>query len=57
VAQVIVDGDAVNKAIALGAQVSERVHNILVAEKVIEGAKKNVLPLKSKTVKRKELKK
>ncbi len=55
--KVMVDGDAVKKAIAQGAQVSERVHNILVTEKVIEGTKKNVLPLKSKTSKKKDLKK
>jgi len=36
-----------------GAQVSDTVHNILVSEKVIDGAKKNVLPRKSPIVKEK----
>ena len=54
---VVLDGDAIRKAISTGSQVSENVQNILVKEKVIEGKIKNVLPLKSKTVKRKELKK
>ncbi|MES2931054.1 MAG: 30S ribosomal protein S16 [Patescibacteria group bacterium] len=40
-----------------GAQVSETVHNFLVAQKLIEGKKKNVLSKKSPTKARKELKK
>jgi len=40
-----------------GAQVSDTVHNFLVKEKVIEGKKKNVLPRKSPTKPKKELKK
>jgi small subunit ribosomal protein S16 len=40
-----------------GAQVSDTVHNFLVKEKVIEGKKKNVLPKKSPTKHKKELKK
>ena len=39
-----------------GAQVSDTVHNFLVHKKVIEGKKKNVLPKKTSTKKRKELK-
>ena len=40
-----------------GAQVSGTVHNFLVDKKVISGEKKNVLPKKTSTKKRKELKK
>ncbi len=39
-----------------GAQLSDTMHNFLVHEKVIEGKKINVLPRKSPTKKRKELK-
>jgi small subunit ribosomal protein S16 len=39
-----------------GAKTSETMHNFLVHDKVIEGKKVNVLPKKSKTVARKELK-
>lgn len=39
-----------------GAQLSDTVHNFLVHEKLIEGKKKNVLPKKKPTQKRKELK-
>lgn len=38
-----------------GAQCSDTMHNFLVKEKVIEGKKVNVLPLKKPTVKRKDL--
>ncbi len=55
--EVTLDKEMITKAIANGAQVSQTVHNMLVKEGVIEGKMKNVLPLKSKTVKRKELKK
>ena len=51
-----VDGEKVKYWISKGAQVSDTVHNFLVKEKIIEGKKKNVLPKKSPTVKRKELK-
>lgn len=54
---VLLNKDLITQAIAHGAQVSQTVHNILVKENVIEGKLKNVLPLKSKTQKRKELKK
>ena len=39
-----------------GAQLSDTMHNFLVHQKVIEGKKKNVLPKKSPTSKKKELK-
>lgn len=39
--------DAIKTRIAEGAQLSDTVHNLLVAEKIIEGVKKNVLPKKS----------
>lgn len=39
-----------------GAKCSDTVHNFLVHDKVIEGKKKNVLPKKKPTMKRKELK-
>ncbi len=39
-----------------GAKLSDTMHNFLVHEKVIEGKKKNVLPKKKPTLKRKELK-
>jgi small subunit ribosomal protein S16 len=47
----ITDGDAIKDYIAKGAQVSPRVHNILVSEGVIEGKKVNVLPKKTTPVK------
>lgn len=40
-----------------GAQPSDTVHNFLVTQKLIEGKKKNVLPKKSPTTKRKDAKK
>lgn len=39
-----------------GAKVSDTMHNFLVDKKIIEGKKKNVLPKKKPTKKRKELK-
>jgi small subunit ribosomal protein S16 len=42
--------------ISKGAQVSDTMHNFLVHQKVIDGKKKNVLPRKKITQKRKELK-
>ncbi len=39
-----------------GAKLSDTMHNFLVHDKTIEGKKKNVLPKKRPTVKRKELK-
>ena len=46
--------DAVLKRISEGAQVSDTVHNFLVSQGIIEGQKKNALPKKSKTTKRKQ---
>lgn len=39
--------DAIKERIAQGAQLSDTLHNLLVAEKIIDGVKKNVLPKKS----------
>ena len=55
--EVILNKEAITEAIAHGAQVSQTVHNILVKNEVIAGPLKNVLPKKTKTLKRKELKK
>ena len=51
-----VNKDSVLKRISEGAQVSDTVHNFLVAQNIIEGQKKNVLPKKSKTTKKKDAK-
>ncbi len=48
--------DRIKHWISKGAQVSDTLHNFLVHDKVIEGKKKNVLPKKKPTQKRKELK-
>jgi small subunit ribosomal protein S16 len=40
-----------------GAQVSDTAYNMLAAQGIVEGRKKNVLPKKSPTAKRKEAKK
>ena len=50
------NGDRIKHWIGMGAQASGTVHNFLVSEKVIEGKKINVLPKKTSTKKRKELK-
>ena len=50
------DADRIKHWISKGAQVSDTMHNFLVHQKVVEGKKKNVLPKKKPTVKRKELK-
>lgn len=42
--------------ISKGAKLSDTMHNFMVHQKVIEGKKRNVLPKKKPTVKRKELK-
>ncbi len=49
----IIKHDRVKHWISNGAQVSPTVHNYLVKHEVIEGKKKNVLPKKSPTTKRK----
>ncbi len=48
--------DRIKHWIKNGAQISDTVHNFLVSQKVIEGKKKNVLPKKKITLKRKEVK-
>ena len=50
------DGERIKYWISKGAQPSETMNNFLINEKVIFGKKVNVLPLKKKTIKRKELK-
>jgi len=45
------DADQIKDMISKGAQVSPRVHNILVTEGVLEGKKINVLPKKTPLVK------
>jgi len=47
------DADKTKAWLANGVQPSDTVHNFLVAQKLIEGVKKNVLPKKSPTTKRK----
>lgn len=54
--KVILDNEAIKNAISKGAQVTDTIHNILVKEGVISGKSKNVLPKKSPTKKKKELK-
>jgi len=48
--------EKIKKFIKEGAQLSDTMHNFLVHEKVVEGKKRNVLPMKKPTVKRKDLK-
>ena len=48
--------DRVKYWMSVGAKTSDTVHNFLVEKKVIQGKKVNVLPKKSSTKKRKELK-
>ena len=55
--EVVFDGTRVTHWIKNGAQVSPTAHNMLVKAGIVEGKKKNVLPKKSPTVKRKEAKK
>ena len=55
--EVLFKADRISHWIKNGAQVSDTVHNFLVKQKLIEGKKKNVLPKKSPTKARKELKK
>ncbi len=53
---VTLNGERIKHWIGMGAQASGTVHNFLVSKKVIEAKKKNVLPKKTSTKKRKELK-
>lgn len=55
--EIVLKVDEIKRRIKEGAQVSDTMHNFLVAQKVIEGKKKNVLSKKSPTTKRKESKK
>ena len=48
--------DRIKYWISKGAKPSDTMHNFLVHEKIVEGKKVNVLPKKTPTVKRKELK-
>ncbi len=48
--------DRVKYWMSVGAQTSDTMQNFLIAKNVVEGRKKNVLPRKSPTKKRKELK-
>jgi small subunit ribosomal protein S16 len=52
-----VNADRVKHWISKGAQVTGTVHNFLVAKKIIEGKKINVLPAKKAVLKRKDAKK
>lgn len=49
-------GERITYWMGKGAQCSDTIHNFLVHDKVTEGKKRNVLPKKSPTKKRKELK-
>lgn len=55
--EVIFKAERIAYWISKGAQTSDTVHNFLVHQKLIEGKKKNVLPKKSPTKPKKELKK
>jgi small subunit ribosomal protein S16 len=55
--EIIFKNERINYWMNNGAQVSDTVHNFLVKEKITEGKKKNVLPKKTPTKPRKELKK
>ncbi len=48
--------DRIKYWMSVGAKASDTVHNFLVKDKIIEGKKKNVLPKKSPTKAKKELK-
>jgi small subunit ribosomal protein S16 len=52
----VLNADRIKYWMSKGAQTSDTMHNFLVHDKVISGKKKNVLPKKKPTVKRKELK-
>lgn len=55
--EVLFKADRIKHWIGNGAKASATVHNFLVKQNIIEGKKKNVLPKKSPTKTRKELKK
>lgn len=55
--QVELKTDRIKHWMSYGAQPSDTMHNVLIKAGLVEGRKKNVLPKKAPTVKRKELKK
>lgn len=48
--QIQIDGEKAKTWISKGVQVSDTVHNLLVSQKIIDGAKRNVLPKKTPIV-------
>lgn len=52
----VLQNDRIKHWLSHGAQLSDTMHNFLVHDKAIEGKKRNVLPKKKPTVKRKDLK-
>ena len=55
--EVLLNSERIKHWLSVGAQASGTVHNFLVDQKIINAKKKNNLPKKTKTKKRKELKK
>lgn len=55
--EVVFKADRIKELKKNGAQTSDTIHNFLVKQGIIEGKKINVLPKKSSTKKRKEMKK
>ncbi len=54
--EVTLKEDRIKYWMSVGAQTSDTMQNFLISKKLVEGRKKNVLPRKSPTKKRKELK-
>ncbi len=54
--EIIFKADRIKYWIQNGAKASDTVHNFLLKNKIVEGKPRNVLPKKSSTKKRKELK-
>lgn len=54
--ETILKGESIKKWLAIGAQASGTVHNLLVSKGIIEGKKVNVLPKKTPIVKEEEKK-
>lgn len=52
--EVVLKADRIKYWLSVGAKTSDTAHNFLVKNGVIEGKKKNVLPKKSPTTKRKQ---
>ena len=55
--EIVIKEDRIKHWMGVGAQTSDTVHNFLVDKKVIQSKKKNVLPKKSPTTKKKTAKK